>query len=413
MDDRLLWVWLTVKFKVASGKVTDLLLHYGSAKAVYEAQDYKNLNFLTPKEIKQLEDKSLDKAYEVCEKVKAAGARILVYDDVKYPDVLRHIDNPPYVLYVKGKIPVWDKYLFIGVIGTRKPTQYGFQVTRKLAGELAQAGVVVVTGLARGLDTAATEESIRRNVFTVGVIGSGIDVVYPPENAHIFKHISENGLLITECPPGDAPEGWHFPLRNRIIAGISRGVLVTQASGHSGTSITARQAMENGRDVYAVPGNIFEVNQLGTNRLIQSGAKCVWTAKDIIAEYPYERAILKAPALKVFTDTEPEIEVDEAEVIEEIKPEKKKTKKKKSSIKKLFKKEKDKKEEEEKKSFVIPDGLSDNEKKIVEVLINGESHKDDITRKSGIDAGTVGTTLIMLEMQGIVATLPGNKYKLK
>lgn len=412
MDERLLWVWLTIKFPVASRKVTDLLLHYENVKNLYEADDYKNFSFLSNKEIADLNDKSLDAAYEVCEKVKAVNGRIIVYDDEKYPDDLRHIDNPPYVLYVKGKIPAWKKYLLIGVIGTRTPDIYGFRVTRKLSAELAQAGVVVVTGLARGLDTAATEEAIKRNVFTIGVIGSGIDVIYPSENRHIFEHMYENGLVITECPPGSRPEGWHFPLRNRIIAGISKGVLVTQAGIPSGTAITAMQAMENGRDVYAVPGDVFSTRQLGTNRLLQSGAKCVWEAKDVIEEYPYERAILKAPALKVFTDNEPEFEIDEEKVIELEKKTAKK-KKKKRSLKNIIKKSEPEKEVEEKKPFVMPEGLSENEVKIIQTLLNGEKHSDEITRESKIDAGTVGTTLIMLEMQGIVQTLQGNKYKLK
>ncbi len=411
MDERLLWVWLTIKFPIASKQVTELLKHYGSVKALYEEKDYANLNFLNTYERKALSDKSLDGAYTVCARVKRAGARIIVYDDVKYPDALRHVDDPPYVLYVKGKIPVWDKYLTIGVVGTRKATQYGYNATRKLSYELSKEGAIIVTGLARGLDTAATEEALKQNVYTIGVIGCGIDVVYPPENAGIFRKVEENGLIITECPPGDTPDGWHFPLRNRIIAGISRGVLVTEAPSASGALITARWAMENGRDVFAVPGSIFDANQLGTNRLIQSGAKCVWCAKDILEEYPYERAILKAPVLEVFTDKDDEIEIDEDKIIDiEEKPQKKSRKEKRKA-----KKKKEIKEEvqEEKKPFVMPQNLGEAEKKIVESLIDGEKHIDELSRASGLSVSEIRTKLIMLEMQGIVKPTQSNNYKLK
>lgn len=411
MDERLLWVWLTIKFPVASKRVTELLKYYGSVKEIYEAQSYSNLNFLLSSEIKLLSDKSLDDAYTVCAKVKRAGARIIVYDDIKYPDALRHIDDPPYVLYVKGKIPVWDKYLLIGVVGTRTATQYGYNATRKLSSELADEGAVIVTGLARGLDTIATEEAIVKKVFTVGVIGCGIDVVYPRENAQLYRQVAENGVIITECPPGSAPEGWHFPLRNRIIAGISRGVLVTEAPSSSGALITAKWAMENGRDVFAVPGSIFERNQLGTNRLIQSGAKCVWCARDILEEYPYERAILKAPVLEVFTDKEDEIEIDEKRIIDiEKKAEKKQKKERRKNKKAKHKKEEIKKEE---KTFVMPENIGVTERILLEALTDGEKHIDELARCSGLAVSEIRTKLIMLEMQGMVKPTQSNNYKLK
>lgn len=210
------------------------------------------------------------------------GIRLCIRGDEEYPALLSEIFDPPSLLYYRGTIPKSE--LTVGIVGARRSTTYGRQAARKIASELAASGVVVVSGAARGIDTSSHLGALE-NGKTIAVLGCGVDVAYPPENAKLLADIEQNGAVISEYPPGTQPRQGFFPARNRIISGISAGLLVVEAAEKSGALITATCAMEEGRDVFAVPGSIFSDVSIGTNRLIQDGVKPITCGQDILDEY--------------------------------------------------------------------------------------------------------------------------------
>lgn len=210
------------------------------------------------------------------------GIHLCARGDEEYPSWLAEVFDPPNLLYCRGAIPKSE--LYIGIVGARRSTTYGRQAARKIASELAASGAVVVSGAARGIDSAAHLGALE-NGKTIAVLGCGVDVVYPPENKKLLADIAENGAVISEYPPGTQPHPGLFPARNRIISGISQGLLVVEAAAKSGALITATYAMEEGRDVFAVPGSIFSAVSVGTNRLIQDGVKPITCGQDILDEY--------------------------------------------------------------------------------------------------------------------------------
>lgn len=210
------------------------------------------------------------------------GIKICAVDDQEYPALLRHTFNPPMVLYYRGKLPVTEN--IIAIVGSRRASVYGKNTAQMLAAGLASAGIWVVSGAARGIDSAAHQGALTEG-YTMAVLGCGVDVVYPPENAKLLALIAEKGCIISEYPPGTSPHASYFPARNRIINGVARGVVVVEAAEKSGALITADFALEEGRDVFAVPGSIFSESSKGAHRLIKQGAKLVDSANDILSEY--------------------------------------------------------------------------------------------------------------------------------
>jgi DNA processing protein len=217
------------------------------------------------------------------EKVAAAGARVLTWESADYPQLLREIPAPPPVLYVKGTLTEEDGWA-VGVVGTRRASTYGREVTRRLVGALARSGITIVSGLARGIDGEAHRAALEAGGRTIAVLGCGIDRVYPPEHRKLAQEIVQNGALVSDYALGTPPEGVNFPPRNRIISGLSLGVLVTEAGTRSGALITVDFAAEQGRDVFAVPGSVLNKGSRGTNAMIQDGAKVVLGPEDILVE---------------------------------------------------------------------------------------------------------------------------------
>jgi len=208
---------------------------------------------------------------------------VLTWDDPAYPQSLRTIDAPPPVLYVRGELTSRDEWA-VAVVGTRRPTAYGREVASMLAAGLARHGVTVVSGLARGIDGAAHQGALAGGGRTIAVLGSGIDIIYPAEHRRLAEEIIGHGALVSDYPVGTPPEAANFPPRNRIISGLSRGVVVVEGAEDSGALITADDAMEQGREVFAVPGNILARQSGGTNKLIQQGAKLVTSVEDILED---------------------------------------------------------------------------------------------------------------------------------
>ncbi len=375
MDSLIYWVWLGNLPGIFSNKITALMEHFESIEEIYKAADYKNIPGISRGDALILGSKDLSHAKEIIEKINKLGAYILTYDDIDYPDELRKIDSPPYVLYLKGEKLSWDRLFAIGVVGTRRCTAYGAKAADNLCFDLAARGITIVSGMARGIDSAAARAALRAGGKTIAVLGSGIDVIYPPENRELMEEIEKSGTVMTEYPPGSQPMAHHFPERNRIISGLSKGVLVIEAPLKSGALITANYALEAGRDLFAVPGEIFKDNSKGTNLLIKQGARIVSSAMDIIEEYPADIEKL------VSAEEKPEEPVNNI------------------------------------RRITIDDekyqALDKKEQSVISLLIEKNMHIDDISVHTGIDIGELNAMLPMLEMLGLIRKLPGDNYKLE
>ncbi len=226
-----------------------------------------------------------DAAKELAQ-AQAAGCRLLTWDEPEYPSRLREIYDPPPLLYVRGNVELLNRHV-LAIVGARRPTPYGNQMAERLAKDLAARGLVIASGLARGIDASAHRGALSSGSgSTIGVLGCGIDVVYPKENKKIFEEIEKRGAIITEFPMGTFPAPQNFPIRNRIISGMSLGVVVVEGAQYSGSLITARLAMEFGREVYGVPGNATQPSSFGPNQLIKQGAKLVTSWEDVVEELP-------------------------------------------------------------------------------------------------------------------------------
>ncbi len=230
---------------------------------------------------------TFDDAVDQQNKMRARGATLVTFHDPLYPESMREILDPPLTLFARGDLTLLN-HPGIAVVGTRKPTPYGMAVAEKLSGDLAAAGVSVISGMARGIDSAAHRAALAVGGKTVAVFGCGVDMIYPAENRRLHEEISTKGLAVSEFPMGAPAYPQNFPIRNRIVSGMSCGVLVVEGAQYSGSAITARLAMDQGREVYAVPGNITSQASWGPNLLIRQGAKLVSTAQDMISELPPE-----------------------------------------------------------------------------------------------------------------------------
>lgn len=281
------WIWLSECKGIGLIKANKLLKHFGTPDNIYQAKerDYKDIQGINKADIKNLMHKDLTSTNEILTKCTQIGCRILTFQDSDYPDRLRNIYDPPIVLYIKGSLPYIDDQPIVGVVGTRSCTPYGIKTAQTIGYELSKNGIIVATGLARGIDTAATKGALKGGAHVIGVIGSGLDVIYPPENKTIYDDVASQGAVISEYPPGTHAIKNHFPARNRIISGISLGIAVIEAPKKSGALITAERALEQGRDVFALPGNVDAISCEGSNRLLREGAIPFMSADDIIDEY--------------------------------------------------------------------------------------------------------------------------------
>lgn len=368
------WLWLHTREHLTSLKANALLFHFENAENIYNATNYviPDSVKLSPKAISSLNDKSLkdvDKIINYCTK---NGVEIITQEDARYPFSLRHIHNPPLLLFVRGDISCLNDKLVISFVGTRKCSAYGIRAADKIAGEIAGCGVTVVSGMAKGIDTASHEGTIRVGGKTVAVLGSGIDVCYPRQNKSLMEKIAKTGAVITEYIPGTPPNAENFPARNRIISGLARGVVITEAPERSGALITASYAADQGKDVFAVPGDITNPCSVGTNRLIADGAKLIVCAEDILEEYRDEYPNLK----------------------------------KEDSCK-----EKDVSNNDGALENLIAD-YSDDEKILLRAIGMTERHIDNIIEDSGFESAHALSMLTILEISGVVEQTPGKYFKL-
>lgn len=307
MDDRLYWVLLNMVPGVGPAKFKRLVDAFGDAETAWKASA-RDLAMagLERKAIEGLQRlrATVDPAAER-RRLDRMGIKVLTLLDDAYPSPLRDISDPPPVLYVMGDLQPSDAWA-VAVVGTRRATGYGRQVVDRLVAPLARAGVTIVSGLAKGIDTYAHQAALAAGGRTIAVLGSGLDQVYPPENTRLAAEVARKGALITEFPLGMRPDALNFPRRNRIISGLCMGTLVVEAGHQSGALITADFALEQGREVFAVPGNITSPSSQGTNQLIKDGAKLVTEAQDILEELSMTAVAHYQLAQEVLPDNEVE-----------------------------------------------------------------------------------------------------------
>lgn len=286
------WVRLNLVEGMGVQKKLDLLRLYESPSAIFEADSRKLTAHGLHEDIAAslLSDQKKNEAEAIVLKAQGLGIDIIPLDHDTYPEMLKYIHDPPLVLYARGSIPTAR---CIAVVGSRRASGYGSETAFKLSQDLAGHDCVVVSGMARGIDTAAHSGALNAGGKTVAVLGCGVDYAYPPENKGLMERIIQSGAVISEYPPGVGPAAYHFPTRNRIISGMSFGVLVVEAGQKSGSLITAQIALEQGREVFAVPGNINHIYSYGTNHLIKDGAKLVTSVEDILEEIPWQLSYQK------------------------------------------------------------------------------------------------------------------------
>lgn len=286
--DGLFWIWLSEALGAGNRDFRVLISMYENPYDLFHAEESELERLeISPRTKKVLADKDLKHASEVLDLCERQGIGILTYADTAYPKALRDLNDPPVLLYYLGKIPDFDAHLSIGTVGTRRMSAYGLQTAYKISYELASVGAIVVSGMASGIDGVCAAGAIAAGGVTVAVLGCGLDIVYPRHHEKLRDQILENGVVFSEYPPGTRPNSYHFPVRNRIISGISQGTLVVEAGLGSGSLITARNAIVQGRDVFAVPANVGSSGSEGTNGLLRDGANLVLGTDDILDRYRY------------------------------------------------------------------------------------------------------------------------------
>jgi DNA processing protein len=367
------WVALTMTPGLGPTRARKLVDHFGGADAVFHASltELESTGIRAVSAQALATGKSAELAREEIARAAAADATLVSFDDAGYPPRLREIYDPPLVLYARGNAEVLTEP-GIAMVGTREPTPYGLGMAERLACDLATRGLVIISGMARGVDAASHRGAIAAKGRTVAVFGTGVDVIYPKENSRLSEQIlALGGALISEFPIGTHPAPQNFPIRNRIISGMSVGVLVLEAAEYSGTRITARCALEQNRDVFAVPGNVTNTNSWGPNTLIKQGAKLVATWEDVWEDLPAEVRLALTPTAS------PESSATSS-------------------------------------ASLFPDeGLPPHEKRILGLLKSDEStHIDEIVEKleAELSSSEIFVALFELELAGKVRQMPGKNF---
>lgn len=414
------WIWFATRPALNDREKAQILTHFSDPEDIYFADGdaFAAEGKLTDAQLASLTDKDLSGAEEILKSCRDKNIHILTRADAAYPARLKSIPDPPLVLYYKGKLPVLDGVPVIGVVGTRKASPYGLVTAKRMGFQVAKCGGAVVSGVAYGIDGFAMQGALAAGQEVVGILGCGVDVVYPITNRALFADLERHGCLISEFVPGTPPYKWNFPKRNRIISGLSDGVLIVEAPVKSGALITARQAAEQGRDVFVVPGNIGVPACEGSNALLREGAIPVTCGWDVLSEYAAMypdkvRKFAQSSRLSAYADEIARLTGQTEEGAEKVAQEPAVPKNKKPSRKGNDKKVIDKEE-----NPPYSDGndkkpaLTETEQSLVELLRGGERTVDDLVAASGLGTGLVLATLTLLEVKGVVTRLPGRRVTL-
>ncbi len=363
MNDREYLVILNLVRGLGTVRIRSLMDHFGSAveimrQSVSLLKEVPGIGARLAQAIRNWEELEYREEFRLIEKL---GVTIMTIFDQDYPENLREIYDPPIVLYLKGRIIPEDKPA-LAVVGSRRASHYGLQTAQKISYQLAARGFTVVSGMARGIDTRAHRGALQAGGRTLAVLGSGLGNIYPPENGKLAEEISESGAVISEFPIRAIPDRQNFPLRNRVVSGLSLGVLVVEAAQRSGALITARLAMEQGRMVMAVPGRIDSFSARGTNSLIQDGAKMVGGIDDILEEFEY---LFPTKSVSFPDNADPE---------------------------------------------TVLKNLSENERLIFQELSEEEIGIDRIFSATGLSSPAISAALVSLELKRLIKRLPGKLF---
>ena len=388
------WVWLSAQTGVSSAAKAALLRHYGDAEAAFFAPhgEFGRIKGLSAGDAAILESRDLSGVEEILADCRRLELRPVTMQDADYPRRLRNIFAPPAVIYVKGKLPELDDEAAIAVIGTRKASPYGLKTGSRLAYEIAKCGGIVVSGLTAGIDAAAARGALMAEGICIGVLGTSHDL----EKGSLARDVAARGALISEYPPGTQPLRSHFRERNRISAGISVGVAVVEAPEKSGALLFAAEANEQGKEIFAVPGNVDAPNSAGTISLMQEGAKPVRTGWDVLCEFdalfPGKLRQAEAVGMPEISENPPENGEREAE-----------------SVKKGIDKEKSRGYIDLKEQLAQ---LSEEQLRIISAIDRGASHIDDVIEKTGLSTPKVLAQLTVLEIKGFIKREPGKRIAL-
>jgi DNA processing protein len=369
LDDYVGWLALALTPGLGARTAAKLLHVFGSPDGVFSASLTSLEAQHLPAAVAQAlhSRRPLSDAARELALAQAAGCRLLTWDEPQYPSRLREIYDPPTLLYTIGNIDLLNRHS-ISIVGARRPTPYGNQMAERLSKDLADRGLVITSGLARGIDASAHRGALAstNGTTTIGVLGCGIDVVYPKENKKIFKDIEQRGVIISEFPLGTFPAPQNFPIRNRIIAGMALGVVVVEAAQYSGSLITARLALEFGREVFGVPGNVTQPSSFGPNQLIKQGAKLVTSWEDVVEELPTPVRAELMPVENIPS---------------------------------------------EERAALVEENLRPIERSLYALLSVDEARQiDELVELSGLSSSEVLASLFDLELKGVVRQLPGKQF---
>ena len=299
--DTLYWIWLSNALGAGSSAFRRLISLYDTPFDIFRAEEneLEQISGLTERAKRALCDKSLERATEILDQCQREGIGVIAYDEDAYPRALREIQKPPMILYYRGNLPDFNRNLCVGIVGTRSMSAYGMRQAYKMSYELASSGALVASGMAKGIDGVAAAAAIKAGGITVAVLGCGVDVVYPTHHRNLSREIVQKGVILSEYAPGTRPNSYHFPMRNRIISGLSQATVVVEAGVGSGSLITAKEAILQGRDVFALPANVGSKGADGTNGLLRDGARIALSTEDVLEPYRYTYAeVLKLEAFQ-------------------------------------------------------------------------------------------------------------------
>lgn len=439
MNHLVYWIWLSLHCGAGNELGSYLLKHFETPKDIYEAsaEELLAVDGITKDIVSALMDRDLTYPQQIAEYCERVNVGILTLDSPNYPNRLKSIYAKPLLLYYRGKLPAIDDHVLIACVGTRKCSPAGLQTAYTLGKELVDGGAIVVSGMASGIDSSAQKGAIAAGGHTIAVLGCGIDRVYPPENQELMEKIAATGTIITEYAPGTDPLRRNFPMRNRIISGLCQGTVVVEADLRSGSLITAKYALKQGRDIFAFPGKAGDPHCTGTNMLIQNGASLVTCARDILLDYEplysgkimtdniamagYQRKLRKEEQTKILcnalaSDLKQEAKPDTSKKQESIKIEA--PKKRAVTVKKDFSEKADRgnhTQAQTKERDLL--GLGEYERAVISVMRGAMSVEEIASALAAhlgeaVDTGALLGALTMLELEAQIESMPGGMYRL-
>ena len=396
------WIWFAQMKKLSCAQKWQLLQHFHDPEDLYHCDEQSLLQKGLPEDvIAALEDKDLTQAQDIFRECMDKGIHLLSIRDEEYPQRLRNTYDPPVLLYFKGVLPDWNHLPAVGIVGTRKATSYGLGIARRFGSQIADCGALVISGVADGIDAMAMQGALDAGKSVVGVLGCGVDIVYPRKNQKLFDDSVVSGCLISEYPPREPAQAWHFPQRNRIISGISNALLVVEAPEKSGALITARYAWEQGRDVFVVPGQVDSPYCAGSNALLQERAAPALTGWDVVKEYAdlYPGKVAFAPMPQRLAQVAQEPIIPAAN-------EKRKSSADKKSI-----------DNREKSTYSVVNkpepALTQEERDVLARVDTEPKFVDELLEGSQLNAGAVKAILTKLAIKGLIQNHPGGRVSRK